>query len=81
MKCEEVIEIARMADVGFGNSGGIMGNCLVGLSAIEAAFNEVERRTIEKCAQVADGADKYNRHISREIAAGIRALANQQEKQ
>jgi hypothetical protein len=28
---------------------------------------------MEACAKVADEADKYNRHISREIAAAIRA--------
>ena len=30
----------------------------------------------EACAKVADEADKYNRHISREIANAIRARGN-----
>jgi hypothetical protein len=34
-----------------------------------------DERSIEReaCAKVADEADKYNRHISKEIAAAIRA--------
>jgi len=34
----------------------------------------------EACARVADEADKYNRHISREIAAAIRARGTQDPK-
>lgn len=72
MKREEVIEIRQSSLVTYKGYQHI---------DLDAFANEVERRTIERCAEVADGADKYNRHISREIAAGIRALANQQEKQ
>jgi hypothetical protein len=40
------------------------------LKAFEALVRADER---EACAKVADEADKYNRHISKEIAAAIRA--------
>ena len=40
---------------------------------LEAFAKLVAAKEREECAKVADDADKYNRHISREIALAIRA--------
>jgi hypothetical protein len=49
---------------------------LVLAAAIDGAEHAARKAVIderEACAKVADEADKYNRHISREIAGAIRA--------
>jgi hypothetical protein len=43
------------------------------LARIERVAQAAAAAEREACAKVADEADKYNRHISREIAAAIRA--------
>lgn len=69
MTKEEIIRTARkcgtieMNDVG-----------LERFAALVAAAAKAEER--EACAKLADAADMYNRFISQEIAAAIRARSN-----
>ena len=99
MKREEVIEIAKVggmkASFGKTTDGKYAPNVnalgsSIPVEWLEAAFNEVERLTIEKCAQVciklnnyAKGPDGfwYPASTPGHCAIAIRALANQQEKQ
>lgn len=87
MKREEVIEIAKVggmkASFGKTTDGKYAPNVnalgsSIPVEWLEAFANEVERRTIEKCAQVCI---EWRGLSGDECAAHIRALANQQEKQ
>ena len=82
-------DIIRMAEEAGWNDGGDYINIeqfaalvaaaereLVLAAAIDGAEHAARKAVIderEACAKVADEADKYNRHISREIAGAIRA--------
>jgi hypothetical protein len=86
MKQEDII---RMAEEAGWNDGGDYINIeqfaalvaaaereLVLAAAIDGAEHAARKAVIderEACAKVCDEADKYNRHISREIAGAIRA--------
>jgi len=46
------------------------------INALDAHIQHLVRSEREACAKVADNAKEYNRHISKEIAEGIRARGN-----
>lgn len=103
MKREEVIEVAKVggmkASFGKTTDGKYAPNVnalgsSIPVEWLEAAFTEVERRTIEKCVAVIQSyqipygnsaageiAAEMTLSMLREVRDEIRALANQQEKQ
>lgn len=81
MKREEVIEIASASfmDMHSADSYCRESYWTAIQDELEAFANEVERRTIEKCAQSVEGEHVWITSVA--ASRLIRALANQQEKQ
>ena len=74
MNREDIIRMAREAgakDYGTGEEG--VTALMLRNDAIERFATLIAAAEREACAKLADAADMYNRHISQEIAAAIRA--------
>lgn len=69
MNKDYIIKMAQEA--GFGNYA------YEARTMFERFFHMAQAAEREACSKLADEADRYNRHISREIAAAIRARGNQ----
>lgn len=67
-------EMAEYLDAAYADYHGARDQLERFAALIEQAVRQDER---EQCAKVADEADKYNRFVSRQIAAAIRARGQQ----
>jgi len=77
MKKEEVLEIARMSDAGFGSdieNCDPLSDCLIGYEAIAAFAGEVERRTLERAITQTIGKGFVSEYYSYDFIDAIRAL-------
>ena len=74
MNRDDIIRMAREANFGFMTQKPKSATHMqCGIDDLERFFHMAQAAEREACSKLADEADKYNRHISREIAAAIRA--------